>query len=494
MASRPEEHRPEEHRPKESRLEGIQARSLSRPLLRRDLLQRCAGGFGAVALSALLCDRSFGAAASPFAPRPPHYRARAKNIIFLYMDGGVSQVDSFDPKPRLNRDHGRDFGAKIEPTQFDNIGKALKSPWGFKRYGRSGLEVSDLFPHIGSCADDLCVIQSMVSEFSEHNTANFFLHTGFGTQGQPSMGAWVTYGLGSENQSLPGFVVLNSGLTPSGGVDCFGSSFLPATYQASILLPGDNPLANVQPLERNPTLQRRKIDLMRRLDRGVLKRLGQVDALESSIANYEMAFRMQAAVPELVDLDSESSATRKLYGLEAGYEWTRLFGRQCLTARRLVERGVRFVELTCPKIPGCDRWDAHGGLRKNHGRNALAVDQPIAGLLQDLKARGLLDETVVVWAGEFGRTPFAQGKNGRDHSPFGFSIWLAGGGIRGGTVYGATDDYGYHAIEHPTDIHDLHATLLHLLGLDHKRLTYRFGGRDMRLTDVHGNVAAGVLA
>ncbi len=471
-------------------------------LSRRRLLDRAAAGFGSVALTALLCDSAYGAtvsasspgrARSPNAVRPAHHPARAKRVIFLYMDGGVSQVDSFDPKPRLAREHGRKFNAKIEPTQFDNIGKTLKSPWAFSRYGESGLAVSELFPHVGRLADELCVVRSMVSEFSEHQTANFFLHTCFGMQGRPSAGAWVTYGLGSENQSLPGYVVINGGLIPSGGLDNFGSSFLPATYQGTIFKPGARPVANVEPQEKIPRAQRRKLSLLRRLDQGVLEATGEVDAIESAIANYEMAFRMQSAVPSLVDFAGESAAVRRLYGMESEFEPTRTFGAQCLIARRMVERGVRFVELTCPRISGCDRWDAHVGLRTNHGRNARAVDQPIAGLLQDLKARGLLDETLVVWAGEFGRTPFAQGSNGRDHSPFGFTIWLAGGGVRRGTVHGATDEFGYHAIENRVEIYDLHATILHLLGIDHKRLTFRFSGRDMRLTDVHGEVVKGVV-
>ena len=457
------------------------------PRTRRDVLRHCAGGFGAVALSALLADRVDGRGEAPFQVKPTHHKPRAKSVIFLYMDGGVSHVDSFDPKPRLAEEHGQAFKARIEPTQFNNIGKVLKSPWEFKRYGQSGIPISDLFPQIGRTIDDVCVVRSMVSEFSEHQNANFFLHTGFGIQGQPGIGAWVTYGLGSENQDLPGFVVLNGGLIPSGGLDCFGSGFLPASYQASVFRPGDHPLANIAPREKSPAIQQAKLALMRRLDAQVLERFGTVDKLESSIANYEMAARMQLAVPELTDLSAESGATRRLYGLDSDFAGTRTYGGLCLTARRLVERGVRFIELTCPSGLG-DRWDAHGNLRVNHGNNARAVDQPIAALLTDLKTRGLLDETLVVWSGEFGRTPFAQGSNGRDHSPFGFSAWLAGGGVRGGLVYGATDEYGYHAVENRMDIHDLHATILHLLGLDHERLTFRFSGRDMRLTDVHGRV------
>ena len=473
-----------------------------RPQSRREMLKRTAGGFGAVALSALMADpafagrtsdgKSIGGKRNPFAEKKPHFDPKVKRVIFLYMDGGVSQIDSFDPKPSLDRAHGQRFGAKIEPTQFNNIGKCLKSPWAFKRYGRSGLPVSDLFQNVGRCIDDICVIRSMVSEFSEHQTANFFLHTCFGQQGRPSAGAWIGYGLGSENQDLPGYIVINGGLIPSGGLDNFGSSFLPATYQATIFKPADRPVANISPREKTPAIQKKKLALLDRLDRGVLDRYGKVDALESSIANYEMAFRMQAEVPLLVNVDDEPEHTRKPYGLDSEYKPTQIFARQCLIARRMAERGVRFIELTCPHT-GNDRWDAHGGLRKNHSQNAKATDQPIAGLLTDLKQRGLLDDTLVVWSGEFGRTPFAQGTDGRDHNPFGFSLWLAGGGVRGGIAYGETDEYGYRTIDKKVEIFDLHATILHLLGIDHKRLTIRFSGRDMRLTDVHGHVVDEIL-
>ena len=467
---------------------------MPRPMSRREMLGRCATGFGAVALSSLLTDPAYGKAKSPFAPRKPHHDAKAKSVIFLYMDGGVSQVDSFDYKPRLEKDNGKPFSAKINPTQFDNIGKTLKSPWNFKQYGQSGLNVSDLFPHVGEMADELCVVRSMTSKFSEHNSANFFLHTGFGVQGRPSMGAWMSYGLGAEATDLPGFVVLNGGLIPSGGWDNFGNGFLPASHQATVFKTGKEPLADIRPRESRPGVQQAKLGLLNKLDQGVLNRLGKVDELESAIANYEMAYRMQAAVPELIDVKGETEATRKLYGLDSKYDPTRTFGMQCLIARRLVEKGVRFIELTCPRISGNDRWDAHGGLKKNHGDNSLATDQPIAGLLRDLKSRGMLKDTLVVWSGEFGRTPFAQGSNGRDHNPFGFTIWMAGGGAKPGITYGATDEFGYRAVENKLDIHDMHATMLHLLGMDHKKMTYFFDGRDMRLTDVHGHVAHDLIA
>lgn len=466
-----------------------------RPLLsRRDMLLHCANGFGAVALAALSMTRAgshAAAADNPMAPRPPHYRARARNVIFLYMDGGPSQVDTFDPKPRLEREHGQPMPGRVEPTQFNDIGRILKSPWKFRRYGDSGIPVSDLFPHVAQCVDDLAIVRSMVSNFPEHTNANYFLHTGHGQQGRPSMGAWVTYGLGSECDNLPGFVVLETGLIPPGGMDCFGSGFLPAAYQGSLFRRNAEPVADLRPPRGDAATQRRKMELMRRLDQSAMRRTGSNDQLDAAIANYELAFRMQTAVPELMDIGGETRATRNLYGLDEAH--TQAFGNQCLIARRLVERGVRFIEVLCPPTGG-DRWDQHSNLETGHTNNARAVDRPIAGLLRDLKARGLLDETLVIWAGEFGRTPMAQGANGRDHNPYGFSIWLAGGGIKGGTIHGLTDEYGYHVIDGKVEIHDLHATMLHLLGVDHTRQTFRFGGRDMRLTDVHGEVVQQILA
>lgn len=473
-----------------------------RPITRRTLLRRAACGFGALALSALLAEHDGGrllaeTAASggrgPFAPRPPHFTPKCTSVIYLYMDGGPSQVDTWDPKPRLQAEDGKPFAMKMEPTQFNNNGNTLGSPWKFAPHGQSGIPVSELFPHVARHVDDLAVIRSMTSEFSEHTNANYFLHTGIGIQGRPSMGAWFGYGLGSECQDLPGYIVLNGGLIPPGGLDCFNSGFLPATYQGSIFNSGDPPLANVRRMEATDGLQRNKLALLQQLDAAVLAQAGPADSLESAIANYELAYRMQVAVPALADLRDETEATQEMYGLRATNDATATFGRQCLLARRLVERGVRFIELTCPSV-GHDRWDQHQNLKQGHEANSLAVDQPIAALLQDLKQRGLFQQTLVVWSGEFGRTPFAQGSDGRDHNPFGFSLWMAGGGVRGGTVYGATDEYGYKAIENRLEIHDLHATMLHLCGLDHERLTFRFSGRDMRLTDVHGHVIHEILS
>lgn len=452
---------------------------------RRELLARACHGFGGLAALSLL-GRTIGRG-------EPHHAPRAKAVIFLYMDGGPSQMDTFDPKPRLQRDDGKPFPWKKAPTQFNDDGNLLASPWTFRPGGECGTPVSDLFPGVRAQVDKIAVVRSMTADFSEHTNANYFLHTGHGLQGRPSMGAWVDYGLGCASRDLPAFVVLNGGLIPPGGLDCFHSGFLPATHQASVLRGGDEPVPNVRPREARAGEQQEKLDLLRALDAAVSERLGRPDAIESAILNHELAARMQLAVPELTSLSGESAATRRLYGLDDDYEATRSYGRQCLLARRLVERGVRFVELTCGNV-GTDRWDQHSDLKVHHERNARAVDRPIAALLVDLASRGLLDETLVVWAGEFGRTPFAQGRDGRDHDPFGFSIWLAGGGIRGGEVFGATDEFGYRAISGKVDVHDLHATMLHLLGIDHKKLTFRFGGRDVRLTDVYGELIRPILA
>ncbi|MDB5313649.1 MAG: hypothetical protein JWO38_7851 [Gemmataceae bacterium] len=470
----------------------------ARPLTRREMLLRSANGFGAAALAALLAEDARGgdprgpAGVSPFAPKKPHFAPKATGVIFLFMDGGPSQVDTFDPKPLLEKYHGKPFPAKVEPTQFNNVGATLASPWKFNKSGRSGLPVSDLFPHVGSCADDLAVVRSMVSNFSEHTNANYFMHSGLGQQGRPSMGAWATYGLGSECRDLPGFVVVGSGMIPPGGVDCFGSGFLPAAYQGSLFRHGPHPVADLTPPDgEGPKTQAAKRDLIRRLDARAKEKFGESDAIDAAIANYELAFRMQTAVPELSDITRETEETKALYGLDDPK--TEVFGRQCLLARRMAEKGVRFIELLCQNL-GHDRWDQHSNLKKGHEDNARAVDKPIAGLLKDLKRRGMLDKTLVIWGGEFGRTPVAQGGDGRDHNPFGFTMWLAGGGVKGGITHGETDDFGYHAVKDKVEVHDLHATMLHLLGFDHKKLTYRFGGRDMRLTDVHGEVVEKILA
>lgn len=467
------------------------------PWSRRQLLTQASTGFGMVALSGMLGDRAIADSSSarvagPFAAKPAHFPARAKSVIFLFMSGGVSAVDTFDPKPRLTRDNGKPMPVPVRPTMFNSNGNILGSPWKFQRYGESGLPVSELFPNVASCADDLAVIRSMTSIANEHAQANYFIHTGFSLAGHPSAGAWTVYGLGCESQELPGFVVLASGGSPLGGINNYGNGYLPSVYHASMIDPTQKePLANIVPREPDRRQQLR-LKFVERLDRHHLKTLRGADQIESAIRNYETAYRMQSAVPELVDLSGETKATQSMYGLDSTVESTREYGRQCLLARRLVERGARFIELTClpnanGSIPG-NPWDQHGGLKAGHEEMARQVDQPIAGLIRDLKQRGLFDETLLVWAGEFGRTPFAQGTDGRDHNPFGFSVWLAGGGVKGGVTYGATDDLGYHAIENKSTVYDLWATVLHQLGIDHEALTYRHGGRDFRLTDVHGNV------
>lgn len=449
------------------------------------MLRQAAGGFGFAAMASLLHEAEVSATPLIHRTIGPHHPPTAKRVIFLYMDGGPGQMDTFDPKPALTDQHGKKFPMEMSPTQFDNNGACYGSPWAFQPGGKSGVPVSDLFPFVREMADELLVVRSMTSEFSEHTTANYFLHTGLGIAGRPSMGAWTTYGLGSLNDNLPGFVVLNGGLTPPGGLECFGNGFLPATNQGSIFKPQRSGVANISPIESAES-QRRKLDLVAALDNARFGD-GAPDPIESAIANQELAFRMQMEVPEVTDTSKESKATREMYGLDSPNEATRTFAMECLLARRLAEAGVRFIEVTCPNV-GHDRWDQHQNLLKGHTDNALAVDQPIAGLLKDLKQRGLLEETLVIWGAEFGRTPFSQGADGRDHNPFGFTMWLAGGGMKGGATYGSTDELGYRAVEKPVEMYDLHATMLHALGFDHTRLTARFGGRDMRLTDVHGHV------
>ena len=362
------------------------------------MLAKCASGFGALALAALKTDSAFadepGSTVQGHAGHGPHHEVRAKNVIFLYMDGGPSQVDTFDPKPLLDKHNGEDPGQlfAVEPTQFNNIGKVLASPWKFKQHGESGIPVSELFPHVAECVDELALIRSMTSEFPEHTFANYFLHTGSGLQGRPSMGAWVNYGLGSECRNLPGFVVLNGGLIPPGGLDCFGSGFLPASYQGSVFKPSGTGVANITPSEGTPQDQRDKLDFISQLDRLATRQFGRHDSLESAIRNYELAYAMQMAVPEVMSISKEPQHLQRAYGLESGYGPTKIFAAQCLIARRMLEQGVRFIELTCPKVGG-DRWDQHGNLKSGHENNARAVDQPIAALLKDLRQRDLLDDT-----------------------------------------------------------------------------------------------------
>ena len=465
-------------------------------LTRREMLAQCSTGFGMLALQGLMANPAFAGVA-----RRSHFKPRAKRVILCYMSGGVSQVDSFDPKPKLRELHGKPMPVKIERTQFNNNGNVMASPFEFKRYGQSGTPVSSMFPHVAESVDELAVIRSMTSKVNEHAQGNYAFHTGFPFMGHPSAGAWVSYGLGTENQNMPGFVVLQAGgaAVPHGGVGLFSSGYLPAQNQASIIIGDKAPaVRNIQPREVDAT-QRSRLDFVKGMDAGFVKRIGGNNDVEAAVRNYETAYRMQASVPELCDLSGETAATKKMYGMDSPNGVTAAYGHQALLARRLVERGVRFVELSClPEKMGGGQapnpWDQHGNLKGGHENMSLQVDQPIGGLLKDLKARGLLDDTLVIWAGEFGRTPFSQGSNGRDHNPYGYSVWLAGGGVKGGTIYGATDELGYHVTENKCDIYDLWATVLHLMGLDHEELTYRHGGRDLRLTDVHGRVIQDVIA
>lgn len=474
---------------------------ITSPLLcsRRQALARFSNGFGLMALASLLGRGSAGAALE--AKPKPHFAPKAKSVIFCFMSGGVSHVDSFDPKPKLKELAGKPMPIAVQRTQFNNNGTVTPSYWEAKPRGQSGLEISELFPRLAERADDLAIIRSMTSKFSEHAQGNLFLHTGFPFIGYPSAGAWTSYGLGTDAEDLPGYIVLRGGdaSIPHGGVGVFGNGFLPAAHQASIITAGATPaMPNVAPRE-TPAAQRRKLDFIGALDRDFTKVNGSDAYLETAIKNYELAWRMQSAVPELCDISGESEATRKLYGLHDPEPKKAAYARECLTARRLVEKGVRFIELSCLSYNigggnGPNPWDQHGELEKGHGQMANQVDQPIAALLTDLKARGLLDTTLVIFAGEFGRTPFSQGSNGRDHNPYGFSVWLAGGGVKGGTAYGATDEFGYQAVENACMIYDLWATVLHQLGINHEKLIYRYSGRDVRLTDVHGNVLKEILA
>jgi hypothetical protein len=461
---------------------------------RRDMLATTANGFGMLALSSLLASEGMATPSPTGSTLPlPHFAPRAKNVIFCFMDGGVSHVDSFDPKPKLDELDGKAFTNSKNPTA-EGVRQWLKSPWKFNRHGRSGMPVSELFPHIAHCADDLAVIRSMTADLPLHSTGVLRLHTGSNNAGRPSLGSWVNYGLGSENRNIPGFVVLSFGVVPCGGLETFSSGFLPASHQATQFHADGVPIDNIRSADRSARLQQTKLALLRRQDAVFSESLGGDDAVESAIRNYEMAYRMQSLVPDVLNLSRETVATQRLYGIDSKVESQRLYGIQCLRARRLVESGVRFVEITCPPGQSNGTWDQHGELKKKHEKNALDTDQAIAGLIQDLKARGLFEETLIVWAGEFGRTPHSSGRDGRDHHPEGFTVWMAGGGTKGGTIYGATDELGMHSVENVCTFHDLHATILHLLGLDHERLTFRFAGRDFRLTDVHGRVVKEILA
>src|SRR4051812_33497356 len=464
------------------------------PLTRRAMLQRSAGGFGFLALQALLGrEQARATVINPLAPKPTPLPARAKRIVFLFMKGGPSHVDTFDPKPLLTRDDGKPYPFAQPRVQFAETGKLLKSPWSFQQHGQSGLPVSELFPHVAGCVDDLCIIRSLHGTNPAHGGACLKLHTGSDTQVRPSMGSWLLYGLGTENENLPGFITICPTLA-HGGMNNWGAAFLPAYCQGTPIgnasIPSDKALVrHIRNDLTSPEEQRKQLAFLEKANRAHLELSGADLALEGRINSFELAYRMQSAMPEAQDVTRESDATRQLYGIDQPV--TANFGRQCLMARRFLERGVRFVQVT--HSDGEVQWDQHGGLSKGHAKNAAEVDKPIAGFLKDLKARGLLEDTLVLWGGEFGRTPTAQGGDGRDHNPHGFTMWMAGAGVKPGLAYGATDDYGYYAQEDKVHIHDLHATILHLLGLDHEKLTYKYAGRDFRLTDVEGRVVKEIL-
>ncbi|MEM9585767.1 MAG: DUF1501 domain-containing protein [Planctomycetota bacterium] len=459
-------------------------------LTRRQALQSVSAGFGYLAFAGLnagkqaFASEDVAAQSNPLMAKAPHFAPRAKRVIFLCMQGGPSHVDTFDYKPALKRDHGK---------QARYGGKLLRSPWEFRQHGDSGLWISDLFPQVAKQADQLCLMRSMHCDQPVHPAALTQMHTGTAQFHRPSLGAWTLYGLGTENQDLPGFVSISP---PPSASQNYGSSFLPAIYGGTKLGAGGGrpgPFSSTQQSVadiRNPKLttkqQRRQLDLIQTLNRSKLKQHAQHPGIEGAIESYELAFRMQDAIPELMDTSDETEETLRLYGTERTE--TATFGKQCLMARRFIEAGVRFVEITH------GNWDQHVNLSGLHETRATACDQPIAGLLADLKRRDLLKDTLVIWGGEFGRTPSAQGGDGRNHNNKGYAIWMAGGGVKGGYSYGATDEHGFEAVENPCHIHDWHATILHLMGLDHERLTYRYAGRDYRLTDVHGNVVHDIVA
>jgi hypothetical protein len=459
---------------------------------RRHLLQSTASGFGYLAFAALTHEQAARAAEakSPLAPKAPHFLAKAKRVIFLCMEGAPSHVDTFDHKPRLTADDGKPYSR----GRFAGA-KLLGSPWKFRQHGKSGQWVSDLFPEVAKHADDLCLLNGMQTDLPNHPQAFLQMHCGIFQFPRPSLGAWVLYGLGTENANLPGFITLGPP-SNNGGPANYGSSFLPAVYQGTkiganrfgVMGPNGDAAAQVSNLKnprRSADAQRVQLDYLQSLNRNAIEQGGDADAIEGVIGSYELAFRMQAELPKLMDISKETRATHDLYGLSGP---TAGFGRQCLLARKFVEAGVRFVEVTSAG------WDHHQNLRDALENRCTSIDKPVAGLLTDLKQRDLLKDTLVIWGGEFGRTPTAQNGNGRDHNSKGYTIWMAGGGVRGGHRHGATDEYGFEAVEGKVHVHDWHATVLHLLGLNHEKLTFRHAGREMRLTDVKGRVVNEVVA
>ena len=471
-----------------------------KPMSRRAALRAAGCGFGFLGLAGLMGEEAALAATGgdlthPLAPRQPHFTPKAKRVIFMFMHGGPSSIDTFDPKPRLAIDHGKPLPMK-RPLAFSGAppGPLMKSPWEFRPGGQSGIPVSDLFPHVRTCADDLCVVRSMVGEGVDHGAALLQSFTGSSTFTRPSMGSWAVYGLGTENQNLPGFITIKPALS-HGGSKNWSSAFLPGSYQGTAIGHSglkvadfrDEPIEYLKNKGYTSEQQRYELDMLQNINRKHQSMRQTDPQLEARIQALELAFRMQTEAPEAFEVEKESEETKKLYGLDDPLTYE--FGWQCLLARRLAERGVRYIQCTHSY-----KWDQHGQLVKKHTENAKEVDKPIAGLVKDLKARGLLKDTLVIWAGEFGRTPVSQGGDGRDHNPYGYSIWMAGGGVKSGFIYGATDEIGYHAVEDRMHIHDFHATVLHLLGFNHEKLTYRYSGRDFRLTDVAGVVAEKIIA
>jgi hypothetical protein len=456
---------------------------------RRDFLQKAGMGCGLLALGDLLSGESAAdeltsvAAGSPSART--HFPAKAKSIIWLFMEGAPSSVDLFDPKPELDKQAGK----RIEIATFNaDTGPLMKSPFSFRQFGESGAWVSDRFPHLARHVDELAFIKSLHTESVNHVPALYQMNTGLPRAGFPAAGSWMTYGLGSENQNLPGFIVLGSDRGVKGGPLNWSSGFLPAEHQGTLFRTQGTPILNLhRPGNVTSSDQRAQLDLMAQFNRNHFQQRPGEAELASRIESFELAYRMQTEAADLVDLSTETKATRQLYGLEDGV--TQPFGTKCLLARRLVEQGVRFVQ-----VYHDGEWDAHSDLKGNHSKNCVQTDLPIAGLLTDLKARGLLDSTLIIWGGEFGRMPVSQGNGGRDHNPHGFMAWMAGAGIQGGSSHGQTDEIGHKAIVDPVSVHDLHATMLHLMGIDHKRLTYRHNGRRYRLTDVAGEVIQTILA
>jgi hypothetical protein len=472
-------------------------------IARRDFLARAGGGIGSLALASLLADDLPSAHAAPpilppdpLAPRPPHYRPKAKRVISLFMFGGISHMDTFDPKPELDRSDGMSVAGnpKFDTGGRSAPGKLMKSPWAFRNYGKCGMPVSDLLPNIGRHADDLALIRSMTSESNNHVPAVYFMLSGSILAGRPGLGSWITYGLGSENRNLPGFVVMTDPRAlVGGGAGNWSSGFLPSNFQGVPFRSAGLPVLNLKPAaDQTDAQQRQTLDLLGKLNDEFLRSRPGEQELAARIRSYELAYRMQSEATEAVDIDKESEATKALYGLDR--EETSIVGRQCLLARRLVERGVRFVQIYSGGGVFDQSWDAHNGMVPNHTKRAREVDVPIAGLLADLKQRGLMDDTLVVFHTEFGRMPFTEGGTGRDHNPKAFSVWLAGAGVQGGTIHGASDELGYVASEKVQTVFDLNATILHLLGMDHTKLTWFANGRNMRLTDVHGEVIKPILS